>query len=63
MVKWVMQNASVAGVDYCIGAEGSFSLPSKKGIFLFTASYTDHGIITDSIHRLKGQDVTVIRTK
>jgi cytochrome c len=61
MVQWIMQNASAANVDYYIGTEGSFSLPAKSGVFLLTASYTDHGIPTDSTHRLKGQDAIVVR--
>jgi cytochrome c len=63
IVKWIMQNATAPGVDYYIGTEGTFPLPGKNGIFLLTASYTDHGTATDSTHRLKGQDVVVIRTK
>jgi len=63
MVKWMMQNATAPGVYYYIGTEGSFSLPNKNGAYLLTASYLDHGITTDSTHRLKGQDMIVIRTK
>jgi len=63
IVQWIMQNASAPGVDYYIGTEGSFSLPAKHGVFLLTASYTDHGTEADSTHRLKGQDVIVIRAK
>jgi hypothetical protein len=63
MVQWIVQNASAANVDYYIGAEGSFVLPAKGGAFLLTASYTDHGIPTDSTHRLKEQNAIVIRTK
>ena len=63
MVQWIMQNASAANVNYYIGTEGSFSVSAKSGAFLLTASYTDHGIPTDSTHRLKGQDAIVIRTK
>jgi cytochrome c len=63
IAKWIMQNASAPDTDYYIGIEGSFPLPAKNGVFLLTASYTDHGTATDSTHRLKGQDVVVIRTK
>ncbi|HEY6978880.1 MAG TPA: c-type cytochrome [Chitinophagaceae bacterium] len=63
IVRWIMQNASAPGIDYYIGTEGSFPLPDKNGAFLLTASYTDHGTATDSTHRLKGQDVVVIRAK
>jgi len=63
IVKWIMQNATALGVDYYIGTEGFFTVPHKNGAFLLTASYTDHGVPADSTHRLKGQDVIVIRTK
>ena len=63
IVKWIMQDATAPGVDYYIGAEGSFTVSRKIGAFLLTASYTDHGTATDSTHRLKGQDVIVIHTK
>jgi len=63
IVKWIMQNATAPGVDYYIGTEGFFTVPHKNGAFLLTASYTDHGVPADSTHRLRGQDVIVIRTK
>lgn len=66
MVKWIMENASGNIVHYYIGTEGAFSLKlppgAKNGAYIFTASYTDHGIDNAGL-RLKGKDVKVMRVK
>jgi len=63
MVQWIMQNASGSNVQYYIGLEGNFTLPSinKSGAYVLTASYTDHGI--NNAGRLEGRDAVVIKVK
>ena len=66
MVKWIMQITSDPTVHYYIGSEGPLHLNnpnnSKTAACILTASYTDHGLKEDSTHRLKGQDIIMIRT-
>ena len=67
MVQWIMQNASAPNVHYYIGFEGNLNLqmPSttnKNGVYILTASYTDHGINNKGT-RLEGRDVIVLKAK
>lgn len=66
IVKWMMQNAD-ANETWYVGTEGAIKLPvsegGKNGIYLLTASYTDHGAKDGTGTNLKGQDVVVIRSK
>lgn len=64
-VQWIMKNALNPDVTYYIGTEGTFKVdPSKKGSYLLTASYIDHGQKNNpKVQRLKGQDVVVIVPK
>jgi len=67
MVKWLTQNATDLNNTYYMGIEGSFriqsSSPLHQAVYMLTASYTDHGTNEDSTHRLKGQDVVIIRSR
>ncbi|MBV9961659.1 MAG: c-type cytochrome [Parafilimonas sp.] len=62
MVQWIMQNASAAGVQYSIGLEGNFILPSTNttGGYVITASYTDHGV-NNAGQRLQGKDAITVK--
>jgi cytochrome c len=62
MVQWIMQNASANDVQYYIGLEGNFTLPStnKTGGYIITASYTDHGV-NNTGERLEGRDAVIIK--
>jgi cytochrome c len=67
MVQWIVQNASAPNVHYYIGLEGNLNLqmPSainKRGAYILTASYTDHGI-NNKGDRLEGRDLIVITIK
>jgi len=64
-VQWIMKNALNPDVTYYIGAEGTFKVdPNKKGTYLLTASYIDHGQKNNpKVQRLKGQDVVVFTPK
>ena len=50
IVRWIRNNSANPNVDYLPGLEGTFhtiSKPSKnagKGVYVLTASYTDHGV-------------------
>ena len=64
MVQWILQTATDANTDYYIGTTGSFQIPAnKKGAYLLNASYTDHGVENDTLHRLKGEDKVFIYSK
>ena len=64
MVQWILQIAADANTDYYIGTTGSFQIPAnKKGAYLLTASYTDHGLENDNSPGLKGEDRVVIYAK
>ena len=64
MVQWILQIAADDNTDYYIGTTGAFQiLASKKGAYLLTASYTDHGLENAASQRLKGEDKTVIYSR
>jgi len=64
MVQWILQITADTNTDYYIGTTGSFQMPAnKKGAYLLTASYTDHGLDNDVAQRLKGEDRIVIYSK
>lgn len=68
IVRWIMKNASDPDLNYYTGLQGVVRLrrPGKSkpnGVFIFTASYTDHGTKTDPNHRLRGEDIVVIHTR
>lgn len=67
-VQWILKNSTSPDVNYYIGMEGVFrtklSPASKlKGVYVLTASYTDHGLKNASRKRLKGGDVVVLQSK
>lgn len=62
MVKWIQKSASSPDVMYYTGTEGKFTI-AKKGEYLLTASYTDHGVENAHSQRLKGTDRTIIYYK
>jgi len=66
IVKWIMQKTDNSEAWY-VGNEGAIKIPvtqnDKGGVYLLTASYTDHGAKDGTGVNLKGQDVVVIRIK
>jgi cytochrome c len=65
IVQWILKTAKNPDVNYYIGLTGSFRIKSKttsvkKGAYILTASYTDHGLKSTPAKRLKGQDIVVI---
>lgn len=68
IIKWILENGTKSDVNYYRGTAGSFQIkppaPSKqKGVYVLTASYTDHGLKDKSKQNLRGQDVIIIRGK
>lgn len=66
MVSWILEKGGEPGVRYFTGTEGSFLLTppadtEENGIFILTASYTDHGAPEDQKLKLKGQDRIVMK--
>ncbi|HJP62184.1 MAG TPA: c-type cytochrome [Mucilaginibacter sp.] len=63
-VQWIFNNAADAGTTYYDATPGIIRLPgNKKGTFILTASYTDHGIKNTTEKHLKGYDRVVITVK
>ena len=69
IVQWMLQNGANPDINYYTGLDGSFRinpLPAskRKGAYILTAIYIDHGIKDDpSKQRLKGQDVVVVHSR
>ena len=57
MVQWILKNAAVRDISYYNGLSGLIQFPAnRKGIYVLTASYTDHGIPGISAKPLCGFD-------
>lgn len=67
MVEWILKNAVQKNVTYYSGTEGSVKLTvqaeNKPGAFIFTASYTDHGMKDKPNQKLEGSDAVIVRIK
>ncbi|MDB5134127.1 MAG: c-type cytochrome [Mucilaginibacter sp.] len=64
-VQWILKNGTDPNVNYYTGTEGTIRIKQpangQKGIYVLTASYTDHGLKNDrSKNFKKGADVVVI---
>ena len=56
-VEWILKNASARDVSYYYGESGLIQFSAgKKGSYLLTASYTDHGTADVPAKRLRGFD-------
>ncbi len=68
IVRWIMQNGSNPDLNYLTGLQGIIRLerPSNykpDGVFILTASYTDHGTKDNHGKRLRGDDILIIHVK
>jgi len=61
-VQWILANAAKPNITYYNGTTGILSL-NKKGSYLFTASYTDHGVKGSAHPRAKGFDRIVVSVR
>jgi cytochrome c len=63
-VKWILKNATAQDINYYIGMAGVIQFPAgKNGVYMLTASYTDHGSKNASAKHLKGAYVVVMSAK
>lgn len=54
-VQWILKNSAARDVSYYNGISGLIQFPaSKKGTYILTAGYTDHGIPEAPEKHLKG---------
>jgi len=68
IVQWILKYGKDANLNYSFGLEGAIKLADdpttvKKGSYLVTASYIDHGAKSSGGKKLKGQDVVKILVK
>ena len=68
VVQWILKNAADPNVNYYRGTDGYFTIKppmgkERKGAFVVTASYTDHGLKDKSKQNQRGQDVIIIQGK
>lgn len=63
-VLWLFKNAADPNVNYYYGTQGLLrNDQNRKGTYILTASYVDHGLKTAPDKRLKGQNRVVIVIK
>ncbi|QHS55814.1 hypothetical protein GWR56_09820 [Mucilaginibacter sp. 14171R-50] len=67
-VKWMFKQAADPNVTYYTGLDGLFRTKAapadKKGTYVITASYTDHGLkASPGKQRMTGRDVMVLQSK
>ncbi|HVV54685.1 MAG TPA: c-type cytochrome [Mucilaginibacter sp.] len=63
-VMWILKDSSKPGIDYYNGLSGIIWLPAdKKGIYVITSSYVDHGLKTAPAKHLEGRDRITISVK
>ena len=68
MVQWIFKNAADQNVSYYRGTDGYFNIKppvgkERKGVFVVTASYTDHGVKDKPKQNQRGRDVIIIQGK
>jgi len=67
IVRWIRKNSTNPNVDYLPGLDGVFRTiprPSKdggKGVYVLTATYTDHGVPQLPQQRLEGKHSIVLK--
>lgn len=66
MVKWLLEHAGDPNWDFYAGTEGAFrtmAMPEseEKGVYVLTATYTDHGL--EDKPGKRGQHTIVLRSK
>ena len=63
MIQWILKNAGNPNRNYFVGTEGNFKTASSKGVYILTASYTDHGLEGQPKSNQRGYATTIIRSK
>ncbi len=68
IINWIIKNSSDPNVDYLPGIEGVFYTKAKpeknggKGVYILTASYTDHGLPQMQQQHKEGRHTIVVRS-
>lgn len=63
-VLWILKNSASQGASYYNGITGIIQLPAnKKGSYLLTASYVDHGFKAGPGKRLKGVAMVLVNVQ
>lgn len=68
IIEWVLQNSSSPDITYLPGMEGVFHTKEKpandagKGVYILTASYTDHGLENEPKLRKHGYHTIVLKS-
>ncbi|MFD0794903.1 c-type cytochrome [Mucilaginibacter litoreus] len=68
VVKWMYKQAANPNVTYYTGLDGVFRTKAapadKKGTYVITASYTDHGLkTTPGKQRITGRDMMILQSR
>jgi cytochrome c len=68
IADWIHKNGQDESLNYYIGTEGIFKLKppqnsSQKGVFVLSATYSDHGDKTNAQQVLTSKDVIVVYIK
>lgn len=61
-VLWMLKNGTNPDINYYTGTSGAFRI-DRRGNYLLTASYLDHGLKSGTSKHLKGQDIVVINCR
>jgi len=62
-VLWILKNSASQNTSYYNGTTGIIQFPAKKGSYLLTASYVDHGLNGGLGKRLKGVNMVMVSVK
>ena len=67
MISWILKNNTNPDVTYFTGIEGAFRTKQKpeknagKGVYILTASYTDHGLKGVPLSSKRGQQTIILK--
>jgi cytochrome c len=68
IASWILENAQNPNLNYYTGTEGSIKLKSpdgaeKKGAFMLSATYSDHGVKNEPKQSLTSKDMILLYVK
>ena len=67
MIRWILKNNTNPDVTYFTGIDGAFRTKQKpekdagKGVYILTASYTDHGLNGQPQLSKRGEDTIILK--
>ena len=68
IIEWILKNSANPDVTYFVGIEGAFRTKEKpeknsgKGVYILTASYTDHGLLGMPKLSKRGQHTIILKS-